>query len=397
MYEAAAKVMQARVLASGFRPTFLAAAVAALLLVPAWVLIWGYGMPLPGGWPVTLWHAHEMVFGFVAVVIAGFLLTAVPSWTGERGFAGTPLMILLLLWTAARVLIATAGAWLAAPVLVVDVAFLVLLGILIAPPLLRSGNRNRVMLVVLALLAGCNATFHWALIRHNPPLALHAILIAVDIALLLVTIVGGRIVPTFTGNALRAAGSPIRMLDWPAVGPVAVGLMGAVILVDLLAPQSRTAGMLAAAVAVVQAVRMLQWRSLAVLRSPIVWVLHLAYAWLPVGFALKAVALLWGLALSAFWLHALTVGALATMVLAVMSRAALGHTGRPLVVEPAIALGYVLLLAAGLVRVFGLGLLGMPYPAVILVSATCWTLAFGVFFYVYAPILWSARVDGKPG
>jgi uncharacterized protein involved in response to NO len=394
---AAAKVMQSRVLASGFRPTFLAAAVAALLLVPAWVLIWGYGMPLPGGWPITLWHAHEMVFGFVAVAIAGFLLTAVPNWTGQRGFTGTPLLILMALWTAARVLIATAGAWLATAVLVLDVSFLVLLGILIAPPLLRSGNRNAVMLVVLALLAGCNATFHWALMHQNPPLALRTILIAIDIALLLVTIVGGRIVPAFTGNALRASGSPIRILAWPAIGPVAVGLMVTVIVVDLLRPDSRLAGILAAIVAVVQTARMLQWRSFAVLRSPIVWVLHLAYAWLPVGFALKAMALLFGLALSAFWLHALTVGVLATMVLAVMSRAALGHTGRPLVVEPAIALGYLLLLGAALVRVFGLGVLSMPYPAVILVSATCWTLAFGSFFYVYAPILWSARFDGKPG
>ncbi len=389
--------MKSRLLASGFRPTFLAAGMAALLLVPLWVLIWGYGVALPGVWPPTLWHAHEMVFAFVAAAIAGFLLTAVPSWTGTRGFAGAPLVILMLLWVSARVLIATASAWLAPVVMATDVSFLVLLGILIAPALLNSGNRNAILLVVLALFSACNATFHWALVRHNPPLALHAILIAIDIALLLVTIIGGRIIPAFTGNALRASGSPIKLLAWPLTGPVTIVLMVSVVLVDLLWPDGRTAGALAGIVALAQAVRMLQWRSLALLRSPIVWVLHLAYSWLPVGFALKAMALLAGLAMSAFWLHALTVGVLATMTLAVMTRAALGHTGRPLEVEPAIALGYLLLLGAALVRVFGLGVLNLPYPAVILVSATCWTLAFGVFIYVYAPILWLPRADGEPG
>ena len=384
-------------LASGFRPTFLAAGIAALLLIPIWVLIWGYGVPLPSGWPPTLWHAHEMIFGFVAAAIAGFLLTAVPSWTGQRGFAGAPLLILTLLWLSARVLIATASAWLAPAVLLTDVAFLVLLGIVIAPPLLRSGNRNVVLLLVLALLATCNATFHWALMQHDPTLAFRSVLLAIDIALLLVTIIGGRIIPTFTGNALRASGSTVLIRTWPMIGPLTIAAMAAVILVDLLWRDSRAAGVLAAVVAVLQAVRMLQWRSLATLRSPIVWVLHLGYVWLPVGFALKALAILEGFATSAFWLHALTIGALATMILAVMTRAALGHTGRPLVVEPAIALGYLLLLGAALVRVFGLGLLNLSYATVILVSATCWTLAFGVFIYVYAPILWSPRADGKLG
>lgn len=233
--------------------------------------------------------------------------------------------------------------------------------------------------------------------RHDLPLGLHAILIAIDIALILVTIIGGRIVPAFTANALRSAGHTAQLRTWPGVGVVAIVAMIALTLGDLYWPDTRVSGILAVAAAVVQAVRMAQWRSLATVRNPIVWVLHLGYAWLPVGLALKGAALLWGPAASAFWLHALTVGVLTTMVLAVMTRAALGHTGRPLDVEPAIALGYGLLLAAGLVRVFGLSLLGLAYPAVILVSATCWTAAFGIFLYVYAPILCSPRADGKPG
>jgi uncharacterized protein involved in response to NO len=128
-----------------------------------------------------------------------------------------------------------------------------------------------------------------------------------------------------------------------------------------------------------------------------VWILHLGYAWLPAGLTLKCLALLTGIAISAFWLHALTIGVLATMIMAVMTRASLGHTGRALVVDPAMGLGYLLLLAAGLVRVFGLGVLGLPYPFVIVISACCWTAAFGIFLVIYVPILCSARADGKPG
>jgi uncharacterized protein involved in response to NO len=389
--------MRYALFASGFRPMFLLCGLAAVALVPIWVLVWSFGQALPGYWPPTLWHAHEMMFGFVSAAIAGFLLTAVPSWTGSRGFAGLPLVVLATLWLAARLLIACAPRELAWVTLVVDVGFLVFLGILVAPPLLRSTNRNTPLLVVLAVFAVCNSIFHVAVWRHDAGMALRAIVVAIDIALLLVTIVGGRIVPAFTANALRASGSPTPLYTWRGVGTAAIGAMVVVTLGDLFLPDSRVAGVLAGIAAAIQAVRFFQWRGLATLRNPIVWVLHLGYVWLPIGLALKAGALLGQFAATAFWLHALTIGVLATMVLAVMTRAALGHTGRSLVVEPAIALGYVMLLAAALVRVFGLAVLHLPYPTVILLSAACWVAAFGIFSYVYVPILWLPRADGKPG
>jgi uncharacterized protein involved in response to NO len=148
---------------------------------------------------------------------------------------------------------------------------------------------------------------------------------------------------------------------------------------------------------VIQAIRFAQWRTLHTLRMPIVWVLHLAYLWLPVGLALKALALLAGVAFGAFYLHALTVGAAATMILAVMTRASLGHTGRPLVVSRPIVAAYGLLAAAAVVRVFGAALLPLPYTEVIVLAAALWTAAFVLFLWVYAPMLLSPRVDGKPG
>jgi uncharacterized protein involved in response to NO len=250
---------------------------------------------------------------------------------------------------------------------------------------------------VLALLALCDAWFHWTLIRQDPVRASHAVLIAIDIVLVLVTVIGGRILPAFTASALRLEGSPARIRVWPGIGPAAITMMVCVALGDLLWPDSRAAGLLAGAAALVQAVRLMQWRTASTLRHPIVWVLHLAYAWLPVGLALKSGALLGQFAICAFWLHALTIGVMATMILGVMSRAALGHTGRPLVVEPAIALAYGLLLLAGLTRVFGLAVTALDYVTLIVVAASFWTAAFALFLYVYAPILWSPRADGKPG
>ena len=389
--------MRFTVLCGGFRPTFLAAGVAAAVLVPAWVLVWGFGWQLGISWPPTLWHAHEMVFGFIAAAIAGFLLTAVPSWTGRRGFAGAPLAVLTFIWVAARVLMATSSRWPALAVAAIDVGFLLTLAALVAPPLVRAQNRNTPLLFVLGSLAFCNAVTHWAVAHHDAELAHHAILIAIDITLLLVTVIGGRIVPAFTANALRAAGASASLRAWPGSSSAAIVAMAAVGLSDFFWLNSRVAGVVAGIAALIQAARLAQWRGLATVRQPIVWVLHLGYAWLPVGLALKCMALLFGFAVSAFWLHALTIGVLAMMIMAVMTRASLGHTGRALAADPAIAFSYLLLFVAAVVRVFGLGLLGLPYPAVVVISACCWTAAFSLFLLVYAPILWSPRADGKPG
>jgi len=389
--------MSCRVLASGFRLAFLLSGIAAALLIPAWVAILVYGVPFGSDWPPTLWHAHEMLFGFVAAAIAGFLLTAVPSWTGRRGFGGAPLIVLAALWLCARVLNATSASWPATLVFAVDVAFLPALAALFAPPLLRERNRNTPLLLVLALLAACNVAFHRALGRHDPPAAAHALLLGIDIALLLVTIVGGRIIPAFTATALREAGSTRRVRTRPGLGYAAIAIMIAVGLVDLRWPGSRAAAVLAAIAALLQALRLLQWRTLATLAEPMVWVLHAGYAWLPLGLALKCAALLWGFAASAFWLHALTIGVLATMILGVMTRVALSHTGRPMRVGALTTAAYALLLLAALTRVFGLALAGIDYASVIVLSAVFWSAAFALFLIVYGPMLWLPRIDGRAG
>ena len=390
-------ILRPMVFAYGFRSSFLLAGVGAMLLVPLWALSFVAGTPLGSAWPPMLWHAHEMLFGFVASAMAGFLLTAVPSWTGQKGSTGAPLVVLASLWLTARVLIASSSLWPAVLIAAIDLAFLPTLGILVAKPLLSSRNRNTKLLAVLGLFWLTDLVFQIGLIRHDAPLALQALTVGIDIVLVLVTVIGGRLVPSFTSSSLRPLGLQDAVHNRTSLSGLAIAGMIAVTLSDIVWPESRIAGAVAGVAAGLQATRLLQWATWRTLRQPIVWVLHLSYAWLPVGLALKAIALLSGAAFAAFWLHALTIGALATMILAVMTRASLGHTGRALIVDPWITVAYLLLTAAALVRVFGLSAFRMNYPMVIIWSALFWTIAFALFVVVYAPILCGPRADGKAG
>lgn len=375
----------------GFRPFFAAAGFAALLLVPLWAWSIAAAAALPVAWPPSLWHGHEMIFGFVGAAIAGFLLTAVPSWTGRKGFAGWPLVALSVLWLAGRIA-ATVSAllptWLVSSV---SLAFLPLLAAMLAWPLLRERNRNTPLLLVLALLWACQCVFHWSAAHADYELARRALIAAIDIVLVLVTVIGGRIVPSFTANALRLSGSKHlpRASRW--LTPVAVSLMIGIAAVDALQPAGGLAGVLALAAAVVQALRLSQWQGLRTARMPIVWILHLAYAWIPIGLGLKAWALLGDRADGANWLHALTVGAIATMIVAVMTRTSLGHTGRRVEAHHLTVLAYGLLSLAAVVRVAGPAVPSLSYVALIVAAAALWAAAFAMYLWIYLPILGRPR------
>jgi uncharacterized protein involved in response to NO len=383
--------------AYGFRPFFWAAAVFAILSLIAWLWIYTIGaLPLPNQ-PPQLWHGHEMLFGFLAAAIAGFLLTAVPSWTGACGFAGARLIMLTVVWLAGRLTFAFASLLPFAVVAVCELAFLPALAVLIAPPLLRARNRNTRLLFVLAGIWVTDLVFVFALGRGDVLLARGALLVAIDIVLLLITIIGGRIVPAFTVSALRARGVSADMRGSSWVDAIVIGAMIGVVLVDAIAPWGTVAGGVAALAAIAQAWRFAGWRSLRTRGEPLVWSLHLAYAWLPVGLGMKATYLLSGANWSAHWLHALTIGAAASMVLAVMSRASLGHTGRALVASRPIAIAYVLVCLAALVRVFSPSLEAVDYRLTVMLAGALWVAAFGLFVIVYTPILMRPRIDARSG
>jgi uncharacterized protein involved in response to NO len=381
----------------GFRPFFLLAGVYAALVIPVWMAFFsGHGAP-PGALPAMYWHAHEMLYGFVGAAIAGFLLTAVPSWTGQRGFAGAPLVLAVAAWLAGRIVMACADAlppWLVA---VGELVMLPVLAALLAPPLLRTRNRNLAMLVVIAVLWLIDAAFVYALARRDVLLAGRALTLAIDVVLVLVTVIGGRIVPAFTANALRRRGAAVEIRSRTWLEVTVIAAMIAIVVVDLVAPGGAWSAAIAAVAAAAQALRLAGWRSFKARGESILWILHVGYAWLPVGLALKAIYLFGDAAWAAKWQHALTAGVFGTMILAVMTRASLGHTGRPLVVAPPVTLAYLLLTACVAVRVFGGALFPAYYLPVMYAAAALWTLAFLLYLVVYAPILTGPRLDGKPG
>jgi len=204
-------------------------------------------------------------------------------------------------------------------------------------------------------------------------------------------------VPAFTANAMRARGEAVSTVSRRPLEFAVIAAMIAIAVTDVFVPDSALSGALAAVAALAHAFRLSGWRSFRTRGEPILWVLHVAYAWLPVGLALKACALLGGAAWAVKWQHALTMGVFATMILAVMTRASLGHTARPLVVPRAIALAYLLLTAGTVLRVFGVAVFPAHYLLTVSLSGLAWVLSFGIFVVVYAPILWSPRADGKPG
>ena len=380
----------------GFRPFFLFAGIHAVLAVPLW--LWIY---VRGGAPFTTlppqqWHGHEMIYGFAGAAIAGFLLTAVPSWTQSPGFGRRSLMWLTALWIGGRVAVALTGylpMWLVG---MIELSFLPVLAVLLAPSLLRVRNRNTAMLAVIAVLWLIDAAFIAAMYTGNAWRAQQALRLAIDLVLILVTVIGGRIVPAFTSNALRRHGETAELVTRPWLDRLVIAVMIAVAVVDAIWPLSIAGGILAALAAAAHALRLSGWRSLRTLSEPIVWALHIAYAWLPLGFVLKAGSLLFGWPWAAHWLHSFTMGVFGTMVLAVMTRASLGHTGRPLVVRHSIAVAYLVLTAAVIVRVLGPAPGILDYRITMIAAAALWTIAFLIYVIVYAPILVQPRADDKP-
>lgn len=381
----------------GFRPFFLLAALAAIAIVPTWLFAF-----VGGDWPARAlppqsWHAHEMLFGFVGAAVAGFMLTAIPNWTGAVPITGWPLGLLAGLWMAGRIAlcpdIAVSLPWAAA----IDLAFYPILAGAVGLPLIRAGKwRNTAFLVMLALLWVANLLFHLEWLGVASGTIAIGIRLAVDIMLLMVVVIGGRIVPSFTLNALKRQDPSITIMPLPPLETMAIAAVAVIVLVDLLTPESTLAGIAAAIAAILHGIRLARWHGLRTRHQPILWVLHLGYGWVVIGLALKASWILLDANFASAWMHALTVGSFSTMILAVMSRASLGHTGRPIVAARPTVLAYVALALAAALRITA-PLFGDAYQPVVSIAGGLWITAFAAFVNVYGPILLRARRDGGRG
>lgn len=382
-------------LALGFRPFYLVAALFAVGAVPAWLLSYAGGMPLGGYLQGMTWHSHEMIFGFAPAVIAGFLLTAVRNWTGQSTPTGAALAGLVALWLLARVLMLTGVEYAAA---IVDVLFLPALGVAVAIPIWRSRNtRNYKVLAVLTVLTFTNICYHLAALSLvDTAFTRVSMTAALDVVAILIAVVGGRVIPAFIGNAVEGA-NPRHSAG---IEIVAIGALLVILVIGVMAPWipvSRTTWLVVLTIAAAaQGMRLLLWQPLRSRGNPLLWMLPLAYSWLPVSLVLRALELQ-SIVSPGAAVHAFTIGTIASLMVAMMMRSALGHTGRPLVAGPAEIIAFVLLQLSVIVRVLAGSIVPGAYREAMIVSGVLWTLAFVVFLSRYWPILTRSRIDGRPG
>lgn len=382
----------------GFRPFFLAAALYGAAFVTAWTAIWRGALPVPAWLTPFQWHAHEMLFGVSAAAIAGFLTTAVPVWAARPALAHRPLQALFALWAAGRIAMLAAGTLPAELVAVADVSFLPALAIVLARSLAGSGQRrNYGVVAVVAVLSLANAAVHAEALGWASASASRALRFAVDLVVLLIVVIGGRITPAFTANALRLRGVDASLRSWPWVDRAAVASVAGVAIADLLAPRSAASGALAALASLAVAARLAGWQRVEAWRQPLVASLHAGMAWVALGLLLVGAGDLGTGIPATSGLHALTAGAMGSMILAVMTRVGLGHTGRPLLLPRGGVACYGLVHTGAALRV-GTPLAPSALQAPLLLAAgLVWAAAFALFAAIYWPILTRPRIDGEEG
>lgn len=372
-----------------FRVFFLSMTLLALINVPLWVLIVTGTVELPLVMPGLFWHQHEMLFGFLAAAIAGFLLTAVCVWTKTDRTHGWRLFVLWLVWLAGRLLLmcgATLPLWL---VQGVNLAFIPLV-ILDAGWRIGQAKQKRQYPILLIL------SLFWLMqIGYVLQLDSRYSQGALIMALALISIIGGRITPAFSGGWMNRNGLNATAIKTVPLVDQATTISLVMLLLSLLVGQHMFAGALAIVAAIMMAVRLLGWKGWLMYQEPLLWILHLSIVWVPVALVLLAGTLLAGWPVTA-WTHAAGTGAIGCLVLGVISRVSLGHTGRPLVLPLGMVMAFVAIHIAALVRVFtALG--WAPWHAGIGISAGLWMLAYGLFLLRYTTILASPRPDGKVG
>lgn len=371
-------------LSYGFRPFFLLGSLWAGLEVLVWLPVLYGDMTIPTLFSARDWHVHELLYGYLSAVIAGFLLTAIPNWTGRLPLQGRPLAFLVLAWLAGRYVVTFSDriGWLGA--MVVDVAFLALMTGAVVREIVAGKNwRNLKIAALLGLLGVSNLGFH--LEAHIEGTAVYSARVGIALVLMLVMVVGGRIIPSFTRNWLLKR-EPGRL---PALfGPFDTAcliLSGASLAAWCVAPEEAVTGMALVGSAVANMVRLARWAGDRTLADRLVLVLHVGYAFVPVGFLLGGLAA-FDIVIPSAGIHAWTTGAMGLMTLAVMSRASLGHTGRALAASPALQMVYLAAVTAAITRIGADAILEWRDP-LLGAAALCWTIAFVGFAALYAPIL----------
>jgi uncharacterized protein involved in response to NO len=381
------------ILANGFRPFFLCMGLWGALAIPVWIGVWTGYMAYGGALDPFYWHIHEMIFGFVGAAMGGFLLTAVPEWTGRPPMRGRPLLLLVLLWIAGRLALWFGGAITPTAAAIVDLAYLAALAFWVATELVSGRNwRNLPVLLVVVLLIGANALFHAEAIESGAT-GESGVRLSVALVVILLSLIGGRVVPAFTRNWLAARNGPAIPAPMQWFDIATLGISTVSLLAWAIAPDATGIGMLLIFAGVLHLIRLLRWRGWRVLGDPLIAILHLGYLWIAVGTFVLGLAIEGAALRESVGLHLLTIGAMGTMILAVATRASLGHTGRPLAAGQGTCIVYALVTLAVLARILFefSGALSFLW-----VAAAAWTAAFALFVFLYAPVWFAPRVTA-PG
>lgn len=374
----------------GFRPFYLGTALLACLAVPLWIAIFLGRIQVPLPMSPLLWHAHEMLFGFAAGVVVGFLLTAVKAWTGLETARGPLLGALALLWLAARLasLVAPYAVYATLDMLLLPAVAAVLLRVLV-----KAGNKRNIPLICLLLLmAAANLVFHLSVLGIVAVPAVSALYAELALILMVVSVITGRVVPMFTRNV--TPGLVINMprkfeLSLLAVTAVALALWVFAAPAPVVLVASLAAG-------VMHAVRLWKWHPQVTFKRPILWILHASYAWLPLGFVLLALAQL-GWVVPSLAVHAFAVGVIGGLIIGMVTRTARGHTGRPLQPSRGEVVAYALVMLAAVLRVLVPAVQPAWYAYALEGAACLWAIAFAIYLVIYTPWLMRTRLDGKDG
>ncbi len=374
--------------ALGFRPFFLLAGAGGFVMMLLWIVTLSTGYSWPGVSNIIAWHRHEMLFGYTGAVIAGFLLTAVRNWTGKSTPDGKPLAALALVWVAARLIPLVSEQQLL--YVAVDMLFWIGLFISLWHALISAVVRNRVFLLLVGLLGTAAALSHWSILDvSNQQLSYIGTYLGLDLILVIMLVMGGRVIPFFIQRGLQK--NEQNRLSWLEKGlpPLLIIMLAT----NLLLANSIWSVIINFALGCWLLPNLWQWHDKEIWSKPLLWSLYLAYAWLVLGLFLRGFGAL-GWVSPYIGVHALTVGGIGLLTLSMMSRVALGHTGRPLEPASLTILALVLMMLAALVRVFlasSMGLLAYQ------ISAVLWMLALLMFVVIYLPILIKPRPDGKAG
>lgn len=372
----------------GFRPFFLGGAIWACTAMVLWITALSGGIDLGGDYGARAWHAHEMLFGFASAVVAGFLLTAVPNWTGRLPVSGRPLMLLFLLWVAGRAALLAPDLLGLMPSILLEGAFLPTMLVICLREIAAGKKWGELRVVAgLAALTLANVCFHYETISAGGPD--YSVRLALAGLTMMIVVVGGRIVPSFTRNWLSKAGKTRFPVPYNKFDVAAILLTIPAFALWIVAPEGWLTAGAATLAAVLHAVRLWRWRGWTTGREPLVLVLHTAYAWVPVGLSAIAVAALEALDQTSA-IHVLTVGTVAAMMLAVMTRATRGHTGRELTASVATSAGYAAIFLCALVRPLAVFLpdhITLVYSA----AAVLWIVSFALYLAEYGPMLVARR------